>query len=147
MPLFSSRINEKIQRYDKLIKDILDPKLDTSDISDRFWYNSPSFRTLANWTEDRIRTKPSNSKDGVFRVDVDVHNFKLDDLEVKLADGFVTVEGKHEERPDEHGYVMRHFVRKFKLPDSIASEQVVSSLSSDGILSLTAPNVNVINTI
>jgi crystallin alpha B len=49
------------------------------------------------------------------------------------------VEGKHEEKQDEHGYVSRHFVRRYILPSDIEVNNIVSSLSSDGVLTVTAP--------
>ena len=51
----------------------------------------------------------------------------------------VVVEGKHEERADDHGYISRHFVRRYVLPEHYNMEQLNSSLSSDGVLTITAP--------
>lgn len=51
----------------------------------------------------------------------------------------MVVEGKHEEKADEHGYISRHFVRKYLLPADTEPEQVASTLSSDGVLTITAP--------
>lgn len=51
----------------------------------------------------------------------------------------VVVEGKHEERADDHGYISRHFVRRYVLPEQYNLEQINSSLSSDGVLTISAP--------
>jgi len=51
----------------------------------------------------------------------------------------VVVEGKHEERADDHGYISRHFVRRYVLPEQYDFEQINSSLSSDGVLTISAP--------
>ena len=48
-------------------------------------------------------------------------------------------EGKHEERQDEHGYISRHFVRKYKIPEDVDVQKLKSKLSSDGVLSIVAP--------
>ncbi|XP_060520886.1 alpha-crystallin B chain-like [Cylas formicarius] len=75
-----------------------------------------------------------------FSVSVDVQQFKPEELSVKVTDdNSITVEGKHEERQDEHGYISRHFVRKYKLPEDCDIKQLRSRLSSDGVLSITAP--------
>lgn len=42
---------------------------------------------------------------------LDVQQFKPDDLKVRVVEGVVEVEGKHELRQDEHGSISRHFVR------------------------------------
>nr|ASK86230.1 heat shock protein 22.8 [Chilo suppressalis] len=60
-------------------------------------------------------------------------------ITVKTADGYVVVEAKHEEKEDEHGFVSRQFLRKYSLPEGAESENIVSELSSDGILTITAP--------
>jgi crystallin alpha B len=46
--------------------------------------------------------------------------------------------GKHEEKQDEHGFVSRHFTRKYQLPPSYKPDNVQSTLSSDGILTISA---------
>lgn len=74
-----------------------------------------------------------------FKVNLDVQQFKPEEINVRLQDNFLVVEAKHEERQDKHGYVSRHFTRRYKLPDNVDVEKIKSSLSSDGVLSLTAP--------
>lgn len=51
----------------------------------------------------------------------------------------VFIAGKHEEKADEHGMVSRHFVRKYMIPEQCDPEKVTSTLSSDGVLTITAP--------
>lgn len=77
-------------------------------------------------------------KDG-FQVSMDVQQFQPNELTVKTVDRTVIVEGKHEEKQDDHGYISRHFVRKYQLPKGFKPEQVTTSLSSDGILTVKAP--------
>ncbi|XP_045497530.1 protein lethal(2)essential for life-like [Colias croceus] len=76
-----------------------------------------------------------------FQVNVDVQHFAPDEINVKVGDGFVTVEGKHEEKRDEHGYISRQFVRRYALPQGCLPDTVQSKLSSDGVLTVTAPKV------
>ncbi|XP_045507386.1 protein lethal(2)essential for life-like [Colias croceus] len=74
-----------------------------------------------------------------FQINLDVQHFSPDEITVKTSDGYVVVEAKHEEKKDEHGSISRHFVRKYSLPEGAESDNIVSQLSSDGILSITAP--------
>ncbi|KAL1512741.1 hypothetical protein ABEB36_002281 [Hypothenemus hampei] len=74
-----------------------------------------------------------------FQVILDVQQFAPNEITVKTTGNSIVVEGKHEEKQDEHGYISRHFVRRYVLPTEHDIEEVVSSLSSDGILTVTAP--------
>ncbi|XP_064556831.1 heat shock protein 26-like [Drosophila montana] len=77
-------------------------------------------------------------KDG-FQVCMDVTQFTPSELNVKVVDNAIVVEGKHEEREDDHGYISRHFVRRYALPQGYEADKVVSSLSSDGVLTVSVP--------
>lgn len=74
-----------------------------------------------------------------FQVVLDVQQFKPDEISVKVVDKFVVVEGKHEEKQDEHGWISRQFTRRYLIPEQCNVDEVTSSLSSDGVLSVTAP--------
>jgi crystallin alpha B len=90
---------------------------------------------------DRLRSglsQVTNDKNE-FKVALDVQQFKPEEINVKTDDKFVTIEGKHEEKEDEHGYIKRHFVRRYMLPDDVKPETVKCTLSSDGVLSIQAP--------
>nr|AIA62360.1 hsp23 [Bactrocera minax] len=77
-------------------------------------------------------------KDG-FRPCMDVQHFNPSELAVKVVDDHIVVEGKHEEREDDHGYISRHFVRRYALPKGFEADKVVSTLSSDGVLTVSVP--------
>uniref|UniRef100_A0A182WJV5 SHSP domain-containing protein n=1 Tax=Anopheles minimus TaxID=112268 RepID=A0A182WJV5_9DIPT len=74
-----------------------------------------------------------------FQINLDVQQFSPEEISVKYVDNSVVVEGKHEEKQDEHGYISRHFVRRYMLPTGHNESEIVSSLSSDGILTITCP--------
>merc|ERR1711936_57157 len=64
-------------------------------------------------------------------------------LEVSVDKGVVTVEGKHEEKAEDGSkMVSRMFSKKYTLPPDAKAEDVVSNLSSDGVLVITAPKKN-----
>jgi len=79
-----------------------------------------------------------NDKDK-FQVNLDVQQFKPEEISVKSHDNVVTIEGKHEEKQDEHGYISRHFLRRYVLPKDVHTENVQCNLSSDGVLSVVVP--------
>merc|ERR1712121_107476 len=74
-----------------------------------------------------------------FAVNLDVPQFKPEELTVNVKDNLLTVEGKHEEKQDDHGYISRHFVRKYTIPSHIDAEKLASNLSAQGVLSIEAP--------
>lgn len=77
-----------------------------------------------------------------FQANLDVQQFKPEEISVKVTgDNVLTIEGKHEEKKDEHGLISRHFVRRYVLPKTCDMSKIESKLSSDGVLTITAPNV------
>lgn len=74
-----------------------------------------------------------------FHVALDVTQFAPHEISVKTVDSYVVVHGKHEERPDEHGFVSREFTRRYLLPEGVDPVTVTSALSRDGILTVEAP--------
>lgn len=70
---------------------------------------------------------------------LDVQQFSPEEITVKTVGKNIIIEAKHEERQDEHGFVSRHFLRRYVLPPSHDVINITSSLSSDGVLTITAP--------
>lgn len=75
----------------------------------------------------------------VLQVILDVQQFSPEEITVKTVSNNIIIEAKHEERQDEHGYVSRQFLRRYVLPPSHDVNNITSSLSSDGVLTITAP--------
>ncbi|CAG9768147.1 unnamed protein product [Ceutorhynchus assimilis] len=91
---------------------------------------------LANLQKD---TSITFDKDQ-FQANIDVQQFTPEEITVKVeGDNTVIVEGKHEEKKDQHGYISRHFVRRYVLPQDCEVKKLQSKLSSDGVLSISAP--------
>merc|ERR1712180_388613 len=87
-----------------------------------------------------IRVKNDDKK---MEVSLDTSQYRPDELSVSIADGAVTIQGKHEEKAEDGTkMVSRQFVRKYTLPAGAKPEDVVSNLSSDGVLVVTANKVN-----
>lgn len=95
------------------------------------------WRQLANVAQE-IGSSIKADKDK-FQVNLDIQHFAPEEISVKTADGFIVVEGKHEEKQDEHGFISRQFVRRYALPEGCNPDTVESRLSSDGVLTITAP--------
>ncbi|XP_030372663.1 heat shock protein 27 [Scaptodrosophila lebanonensis] len=75
-----------------------------------------------------------------FRIDIDVHPFRPEEIVVKTNDDHIIVQGNHNKRNEgPNGMVERHFVRKYLLPRGYNANEVISDLSSDGILTIKAP--------
>lgn len=68
-----------------------------------------------------------------------MQQFRPKEISVRTQDNCVIVEAKHEEKPDEHGFVSRHFVRRYVLPEGCEPADVKTNLSSDGVLTIVAP--------
>uniref|UniRef100_A0A023EHX9 Putative cpij005645 heat shock protein 22 n=1 Tax=Aedes albopictus TaxID=7160 RepID=A0A023EHX9_AEDAL len=100
----------------------------------RCWRQSSSSED----NQDEIVAKKAADE---FEVNINVDEYKPDEISVKASNKYVTVEGKHEDKNDENGYVLRHFIRRFKLPEGHDNEKIASSLSSDGVLTITAPKL------
>ena len=72
-------------------------------------------------------------------VSLDTSAYRPDELSVSVSGGVVTVEGKHEEKAEDGSkMVSRQFLRKYTLPRGAKPEDVISNLSSDGVLVITA---------
>ncbi|KAI5714454.1 hypothetical protein M8J76_017355 [Diaphorina citri] len=56
-------------------------------------------------------------KEGL-KVNLDVQQFKPEEIDVKVVDDFIVVHAKHEERSDQHGFISREFTRRYRIPDS-----------------------------
>lgn len=68
-----------------------------------------------------------------------MQQFAPEEITVKASNNSIVVEGKHEEKQDEHGFISRQFTRRYILPTGYDVADLVSTLSSDGVLTITAP--------
>uniref|UniRef100_A0A914WZ16 SHSP domain-containing protein n=1 Tax=Plectus sambesii TaxID=2011161 RepID=A0A914WZ16_9BILA len=74
-----------------------------------------------------------------FAVSIDVQHFAPNEVKVTTSGRQLVIEGKHEEKSDEHGQIQRHFIRKYALPKEVNVKNVVSHLSKEGVLTVSAP--------
>lgn len=111
------------------------------------WLHSPLMTQILSRmypcpsADELYKKKGYIGKDGL-QVRLDVQHFTPNEITVKIIDNFIVVDAQHEEKQDEHGYIFRHFERRYPLPIGFKSEDVVSTISSDGILTVTAPKTS-----
>ena len=76
----------------------------------------------------------------MYKIEIDVQNFKPEDLVIKTVGQTIQVEAKHEEKTSDGMSVSsRNFSQSFTLPREVNPESVASSLSRDGKLTIEAP--------
>ncbi|VDM48290.1 unnamed protein product [Toxocara canis] len=99
-----------------------------------YWIEIPDVQqcnignTLGNVIDDKEK----------FAVEVDVTQFRPNELTVNVRDRELVVEGHHEERSDGSGKIERHFIRKYTLPEDAQLDTLESHLSDKGVLSVCA---------
>eukprot|EP00090_Calanus_glacialis_P029881 TRINITY_DN4803_c0_g1_i2.p1 TRINITY_DN4803_c0_g1~~TRINITY_DN4803_c0_g1_i2.p1 ORF type:complete len:206 (-),score=60.62 TRINITY_DN4803_c0_g1_i2:96-683(-) len=84
-----------------------------------------------------------------FEVALDCTGYRPEELKVStLPDNVIVVEGRHEEKQeqgaqgkDSKSSVVQQFSRKYSLPAGCDPQNVVSNLSRDGVLIVTAPKM------
>ncbi|XP_026733827.1 protein lethal(2)essential for life-like [Trichoplusia ni] len=109
-------------------------------------FGDDSFLRSIEWLES-FPMKHENSvkkEEDRFEIHLQVKDYAPEEISVKTADGFVVVEGKHEEKQDDYGYIARQFIRRFQIPEGCRIEEVKSRLTGDGQLIITIPRLKVI---
>jgi crystallin alpha B len=107
----------------------------------RGWYLRPRRRDMEEAPQRETGMSEVTNTDKDFKINLDVSHFKPEELNVKTIENKLVIHAKHEERPDEHGFIQREFKRMYILPKEVDPEIVKSSLSADGILTITAPKL------
>jgi len=100
---------------------------------------TPAMLVLQNMSHQQPRKIIPKGDDNHFEVKLDVQQFTPEELTVKMVDNFMVIEGKHEEKQDEHGFISRQFVRRYAIPEDVKQDEITCNLSSDGVLILSAP--------
>jgi len=85
-------------------------------------------------TAHNLQVSCSNDK---FMVQLELPGFLPEDFSLKTKDDIIILEAVHEGKGD--GSTSRKFVKEFKVPEGVLKEQLQSSYSSEGILTINAP--------
>jgi len=81
--------------------------------------------------------------EGKFQVEFDVQDYRPEELSIKTEGDVLVVLAKHETKADEGSnsgsYVSKQFEQRFTLPSGVKPEEIASSLSKEGVLTVSAP--------
>lgn len=101
------------------------------DLLSSLWSGTPSLLRsgyIRPWRSNDIKRQGSGSTLNVdndkFQVILDVQQFTPSEITVKTTDKFVVVEGKHEEKADEHGYVALRIYATFRIITKIIGRTI-----------------------
>merc|ERR1739842_169856 len=93
------------------------------------------FKSMFNEEETKV-----DEDEAKMEVRINAAEYKPEELKVSVQSGRLLVEGKHEEKKEDgSAYVQRSFTRIYTLPKEAQADQMVSQLSSEGVLLITAP--------
>ncbi|XP_029429021.1 alpha-crystallin B chain [Rhinatrema bivittatum] len=101
-----------------------------------FYFRFPFYK-LPSWIEtgfSELRLEKNK-----FSIQLDVKHFSPEELKVKVLGDTIEIQGKHKEHQDEHGFISRDFFRRYKVPMDVDPLCITSCLSTDGVLTVTAP--------
>lgn len=136
-PFRQHRLRQRAMLQDFLSDfwNIPDPFAAVSPVQRLMAFRMPSMNDNQFWQHENII---SNPKDG-FHVSLNVEHFSPNEINVKVIDqSTILIEARHNE-PAGDGYVTKHFTRQYHLPDGFSVKDIVSTLSSDGILTVKVP--------
>lgn len=77
--------------------------------------------------------------DDGFRAAIDVHDFEVNEISLKVVGHTIIVTCAHDEKEDEHGGISRSFTKKYVLPLDLDIEKIESHVSNAGILYVKVP--------
>merc|ERR1711971_263682 len=98
------------------------------------------FRECKSMFNEEKEAEEVEEDDTKMEVRIDASEYKPEELKVSVQSGRLLVEGKHEERrEDGSAYVQKRFSRRYTLPKQAQADQMVSKLSSEGVLVITTP--------
>jgi HSP20 family molecular chaperone IbpA len=91
-----------------------------------------------NEAAHNIQVSASNDK---FQVQLELPGFAPEDFSLKTKDDIVIVDAVHEAKHEDGSSDVRRFTREFKMPTGVVREQLASTYSGKGILTVSAPRV------
>jgi len=83
-----------------------------------------------------LQVSASNDK---FMIQLELPGFEPEDFSLKTKDNVIVLEAVHEGQGEES--TSRKYVKEFKMPEGVQRDQLASSYSADGILTISAPRV------
>merc|ERR1711923_663722 len=91
-----------------------------------------------NEAAHNIQVSASNDK---FMIQLELPGFDPEDFGLKTKDDIIIVEAVHESKAEDGSSDSRKFTKEFKMPAGVVTEQLASTYSGAGILTISAPRV------
>lgn len=91
----------------------------------------------SDWLSSSMIVKDSNNNQSL-RMRFDLREFKPEEVEVTTSDGKVVVHAKHEEKSGKQ-LVFKEYRRELMLPKGVDANNLKTTLSSDGVLTIGGP--------
>merc|ERR1711990_1187606 len=83
-----------------------------------------------------IQVSASNDK---FMIQLELPGFSPEDFSLKTKDDIIIIEASHNAKTDDGSTDTRKFTKEFKMPSGVATDQLGSTYSGAGILTISAP--------
>jgi len=83
-----------------------------------------------------IQVSASNDK---FMIQLELPGFSPEDFSLKTKDDIIIIEASHNTKTDDGSTDTRQFSKEFKMPSGVATDQLGSTYSGAGILTISAP--------
>merc|ERR1711915_1120826 len=97
-----------------------------------------NFNSLLDKKDSSLISMKNDDKK--MEISLNTTGYKPSELKVNVADGELTIEGKHEEKSEAgHTMVSKQFSRRYTLPAEAKLTEVESNLSQDGVMVITGP--------
>merc|ERR1712117_671333 len=105
-------------------------------------YPTAPDRAMAQSSDMSPKAKVSYDADK-FQVEFNVQDYTPEELSIKTEGDVLIVLAKHETKAESgQSFVSKQFEQRFSLPSGVKIEKIASSLSKDGILTVSAPREN-----
>merc|ERR1712165_687404 len=88
------------------------------------------------WQSSPPGLSASNEK---FMIQLELPGFSPEDFSLKTKDDVIIIEAKHNAKTDDGSTDTRHFTKEFKMQSGVATDQLGSTYSGAGILTISAP--------
>lgn len=132
--------------FDKAVQSILDKFDDTGlkvDVGSRSKCRDVYSKIRSSKIDEDLYASQAlqvTEKDGNFQCVMDVKDFSPSDLQVRVVDDRVVVEGKYEKKSEDGSSMSsKSFHKEFTMPNCADIDQVSTALSKDGVLTVRAP--------
>merc|ERR1712079_263478 len=91
-----------------------------------------------NEAAHNIQVSASNDK---FMIQLELPGFAPEDFSLKTKDDIIIIEAVHNAKSEDGSSDSRKFTKEFKMPSGVVTEQLASTYSGAGILTISAPRV------